>query len=102
MMARHEGVQEAGGTTPHLFKLSTGREMESSPKKRRINRYIIFFIGRSEFSTSRPESFTKHETFPGVHWIGVWVGPRTGVAFGEETNIKFFPFRESNHDTTGV
>jgi hypothetical protein len=32
-----------------------------------------------EWSASRPHCFTPRERTPGIHWIGVWVGPRTGL-----------------------
>jgi hypothetical protein len=32
-----------------------------------------------EWSASRPGRFTPGERAPGTHWIGGWVGPRTGL-----------------------
>jgi hypothetical protein len=32
-----------------------------------------------EWPASRPGPFTQLETAPGTHWIGGWVGPRTGL-----------------------
>jgi len=32
-----------------------------------------------EWSASRPSRFTPKERTPCTHWIGVWVGPRTGL-----------------------
>jgi hypothetical protein len=32
-----------------------------------------------EWSALRPGRFTPRETAPGTHWIGRWVGPRTGL-----------------------
>jgi hypothetical protein len=32
-----------------------------------------------EWSASRPGRFTPGEREPGTHWIGGWVGPRTGL-----------------------
>jgi hypothetical protein len=32
-----------------------------------------------EWSASRPGHFASGERAPGTHWIGGWVGPRTGL-----------------------
>jgi hypothetical protein len=32
-----------------------------------------------DWSASRPGCFTPGEIAPGTHWIGGWVGPRTGL-----------------------
>jgi hypothetical protein len=32
-----------------------------------------------EWSASHPGRFTPEERAPGTHWIGGWVGPRTGL-----------------------
>jgi hypothetical protein len=34
---------------------------------------------RGEWSASRPSRFTPGERALGMHWIGGWVGPRTGL-----------------------
>jgi hypothetical protein len=33
----------------------------------------------AEWSASHPRSFTPKERAPGTHWLGSWVGPRTGL-----------------------
>jgi hypothetical protein len=35
-------------------------------------------LDKGEWSDSRPGRFTTSERAPGTHWIGGWVGPRTG------------------------
>jgi 2-polyprenyl-6-methoxyphenol hydroxylase-like FAD-dependent oxidoreductase len=42
-----------------------------------------------EWSASRPACFAPGERVPGTHWIGGWVGPRTGLDDMEKW--KFFP-----------
>jgi len=32
-----------------------------------------------EWSASRPGRITHRQRAPGTHWIGGWVGPRSGV-----------------------
>jgi hypothetical protein len=41
-----------------------------------------------EWSDSHPARFTQGERAPGTHWIGGWVGPRTGLDHVEKR--KFF------------
>jgi hypothetical protein len=39
-----------------------------------------------EWSDSRPGRFTTGEKAPSNHWIGGWVGPRTGLDDVEKKN----------------
>jgi hypothetical protein len=41
-----------------------------------------------EWSASRPGRFTPGEIVSGTHWIGGWVGPRTGL---DQKKRKFLP-----------
>jgi hypothetical protein len=45
-------------------------------------------------------SFTPEERASGTHWIGVWVGPRTGLDDAERR--KSCPYRDSNSDRSAV
>jgi hypothetical protein len=38
-------------------------------------------------SASRPDRLTPGERAPGTHWIGGWVGPRTGLNIVDKRNI---------------
>jgi hypothetical protein len=40
-----------------------------------------------EWSASRPGRFTPRERAAGTHWIGGWVGPRTGLDAGAKRKI---------------
>jgi hypothetical protein len=51
-----------------------------------------------EWSASRPCRFTQDELAPGTHWIGGWLGPRTGLEAMEKKEITW-PCQESNHDS---
>jgi hypothetical protein len=42
-----------------------------------------------EWSASRPGRFTPVEIAPGSHWIGGWVGPRTGLDAVEKRKILY-------------
>jgi hypothetical protein len=42
-------------------------------------------------SVSRPDRLTPGERAPGTHWIGGWVGPRTGLDIVEKRNILLLP-----------
>jgi hypothetical protein len=42
-----------------------------------------------EWSASGPGSFTTGKRASGTHWIGGWVGPRTGLNYVEKG--KFLP-----------
>jgi hypothetical protein len=53
-----------------------------------------------EWSATRPGRFTPGEIVPGTHWIGGWVGPRTGLDDVERKNILLLPgleFRNLRH-----
>jgi hypothetical protein len=41
-----------------------------------IHVFLTSALFRSEWSNSRPCSFTPGERAPGTHWIGGWMGPR--------------------------
>jgi hypothetical protein len=49
----------------------------------RVDVYIHVFLTSAvvggEWSASRPGSFTPGDRAPGTHWIGAWVGARTGL-----------------------
>jgi hypothetical protein len=47
-----------------------------------------------EWSASRPGRFNPGETAPGTHWIGGWVGPRTGLDDVERRQILSLPEHE--------
>jgi hypothetical protein len=36
-------------------------------------------LAGDEWPASRPGRFTSNERAPDTHWIGGWVGPRTGL-----------------------
>jgi hypothetical protein len=59
---RHEDAWESGGIQVFLISALVGRE----------------------WSPSLPDRFTPGERAPGTHWIGGWVGPRTGLDDDEE------------------
>jgi hypothetical protein len=40
--------------------------------------FLTSVLDESEWSASRPGPFTAGEAAPDTHWIGGWVGPRTG------------------------
>jgi hypothetical protein len=44
-----------------------------------IQVFLTSALVGGELSASRPVRFTPREKFPGTHWIGDWVGPRTGL-----------------------
>jgi hypothetical protein len=48
-----------------------------------------------EWSASRPCRFTPRERSPGTHWIGGWMGPRSGLDAVVKRKIPS-PRRESN------
>jgi hypothetical protein len=41
--------------------------------------FLTSALTGGEWSVSRPGRFTPGERAPGTHWIGGWVGPRTGL-----------------------
>jgi hypothetical protein len=44
-----------------------------------IHVFMTTALVGGEWSASRPGRFTTGERAPGTHWIGGWVGPRTGL-----------------------
>jgi hypothetical protein len=42
-------------------------------------------------SASHPGRFTPGERAPGTHWIGGWVGPRTGIDDVERRKVLPLP-----------
>jgi hypothetical protein len=44
-----------------------------------IHVFLTLALVGGEWSASRPSSFTPEERAPSTHWIGGWVGPRTGL-----------------------
>jgi hypothetical protein len=41
--------------------------------------FLTSALDGGQWSASRPGRFTPEEWAPGTHWIGGWVGPRTGL-----------------------
>ena len=90
--ARHEGIWGTRGVAPLVFKICTGWGMDSSRRKRRINRYII--IGWGELPISRPGRFTWDKIFPASTkyesgWVPapVWLWRKPLPLPGIETRI---------------
>jgi hypothetical protein len=50
-----------------------------------------------EWSVSRPDCFIHGERAPATHWIGGWVGPRTGMDDLERRKFLPLPERELRH-----
>jgi hypothetical protein len=44
-----------------------------------IHVFLTSALAGDEWSDSRPGRFTSGEIALGTHWIGDWVGPRTGL-----------------------
>jgi hypothetical protein len=53
-----------------------------------------------ERSSSRLDRFTPWEIAPGIHWIGGWVCPRTGLDDAEKKES--CPYWDSNSDPSAV
>jgi hypothetical protein len=49
-----------------------------------IQVFLISALGGGEWSPSRSSRFIYKERVPGTHWIGGWVGPRTGLDTAEK------------------
>jgi hypothetical protein len=45
----------------------------------RIHVFLTSTLAGGERPLSRPSRFTHGERSPRIHWIGGWVGPRTGL-----------------------
>jgi hypothetical protein len=54
-----------------------------------IHVFLTSALVEGEWSDSRTGRFTPAERAPGTHWIGGWVGPRTGMDDMEKR--KFLP-----------
>jgi hypothetical protein len=70
----------------------------------RVDEWIHIFLTSAlvggEWSASRPCRFTPGERAPGTHWIGGWVGLRSGLDAVEKR--KFLPYRDSNSDPSVI
>jgi hypothetical protein len=53
--------------------------------------FLDLVISGGEWSASRSGRFTPRETAPGTHWIGSWVGPRTGLDDVEKRKFPTLP-----------
>jgi len=47
-------------------------------KEVQLHAFLTPILYGGEWSSSRPSRFTPGVRAAGIHWIGVWVGPRTG------------------------
>jgi hypothetical protein len=56
-----------------------------------IHIFLTSALVGSEWSTSRPGRFNPGERVPGTHWIGGWVGPRTGLDEVEKRKFLTLP-----------
>jgi hypothetical protein len=52
-----------------------------------IHVFLTSVLDGGEWSALRPGRFTSEERAPGTHWIGGWVGPRTGLGDVERRKI---------------
>jgi hypothetical protein len=52
-----------------------------------IHVFLTSALVGGEWSASGPGRFTPGERVPGIHWIGGWVGPRTGMENVEKKKI---------------
>jgi hypothetical protein len=43
------------------------------------SQFLTSALVEGEWSASRSGHFTAEEKAPGTHWIGGWMGPRTGL-----------------------
>jgi hypothetical protein len=60
-----------------------------------IQVFLSLELVGDERSASRPGRFTLGEKAPGTHWIGGWVGPRTGL--DDERKRKFLTLPGPEH-----
>jgi hypothetical protein len=44
-----------------------------------LHAFLTSALDGGEWSASRPRRFSPRERAPGAHWIGGWLGPRTGL-----------------------
>jgi hypothetical protein len=56
-----------------------------------IHLFLTSALDGGEWSASRPGRFTPGERAPGTHWIGSWIGPRTGLDNVERRKILPLP-----------
>jgi len=60
-------------------------------------RILRWVLDGGECSASRTGRFIPGEKIHGIHWLGGWVGPRTGLDAVAKKNIPS-QYRESNPD----
>jgi hypothetical protein len=56
-----------------------------------VHIFLTSALVGGDCSASRLSSFNTEERGPGTHWIGGWVGPRTGLDDVERTKILPLP-----------
>jgi hypothetical protein len=56
-----------------------------------IHIFLTLALAGGECSASCPGRFTPEERTPGIHWIGGWVGPRTGLDDVENRKFLILP-----------
>jgi hypothetical protein len=86
------GARSVKGSTPPRLEGVMGEWMYSSTHS------LTSAPDRCEWTASRPDRFTSRERTPGTHWIGGWVGPRTGLDAVVKRKIPS-PHREWNPTT---
>jgi hypothetical protein len=65
-----------------------------------IHIFLTSALVGGEWSASRPVRFTPRERAPVTHWIGDWVGPRTGLDDMERRES--CPYQDSNSNPSVV
>jgi hypothetical protein len=56
-----------------------------------IHIFLTLALAGGEWSASRPGCFIRRERAPGTHWIGGWLGPRTGLDDVEKRKFLTLP-----------
>jgi hypothetical protein len=56
-----------------------------------IHAFLTSALIGDEWSASRPGRFIPWERAPSTHWIGGWVGPRTGLDGVEKRKFLILP-----------
>jgi hypothetical protein len=56
-----------------------------------IHVFLTLALVGGEWSASRSSRFTPEERAPGAHFIGGWVGPRTGLDDMEKRKFLLLP-----------